>query len=333
MDKHAPGVVFLDRASVDAELRPLSFAHRWASYNNTRVDQIVDRAREATVVITNKVPLRAATLAALPALRMIAVAATGTDIIDRDACAARGIVIANVRDYATASVPEHTFALILALRRQLLAYHADVRGGKWQKSERFCLLDHPIADLAGSRLGIIGLGSLGRAVAALGHAFGMDVCALQSRHAAADDAPAEPVTRLPLRELLATSDVVSLHMPLTEHTRHMIGRDELAIMKRSALLINTARGGLVDEVALAAALERGTIAGAGFDVLEVEPPPDGHPLTTSTLPNLLVTPHTAWASRQAMQRLADQLILNIEQFMSAHDPASHSSSNGVSLSS
>jgi glycerate dehydrogenase len=205
------------------------------------------------------------------------------------------------------SVPEHCFALILALRRNLRAYSADVEAGRWQQSSRFCLLDHPIADLGGSRLGIIGYGALGRKVAAIGRAFGMQVCATARSTLADTD-----VTQLPLDELLATCDVVSLHLPLTEQTRHMIGARELTSMKKSAILVNTARGGLVDEAALADALTRGVIAGAGFDVLSKEPPVPDNPLLQLRLPNFILTPHVAWASGGAMQTLAGMLVDNIE---------------------
>jgi glycerate dehydrogenase len=200
-------------------------------------------------------------------------------------------------------------ALILALRRNLLAYRADVEAGLWQKSERFCLLDHPILDLAGSRLGLAGYGALGQAMARLGRAFGMEVC-VYTRSPVTDP----DVTPVALGELLETSDVLSLHLPLGPQTRHMIGAAELARMKPSALLINTARGGLVDEAALAQALTAGVIAGAGFDVLASEPPPPDNVLLNLRLPNFILTPHVAWASGQAMQTLADQLIDNIEAF-------------------
>jgi glycerate dehydrogenase len=204
-------------------------------------------------------------------------------------------------------VPEHVFTLILALRRQLRAYCADVDAGLWQQSRRFCLLDHPIADLAGSRIGIVGYGALGKKVATLARAFGMQV-SVTSRSAVHE----EGVTVMPLDELLRTSDVVSLHLPLDENTRNMIGAAELASMKRSALLINTARGGLVDEAALAQALADGLIGGAGFDVLSKEPPAPDNPLLQVRLPNFILTPHVAWASDGAMQTLADMLIENIE---------------------
>lgn len=300
-------IVFLDRASLVADVRRPAFPHTWTEYDASTQARAVEHLRGASIAITNKVPLRAEALAQLPALRLIAVAATGTDIVDLAAARARGIVVCNIRDYAHAAVPEHTFALILALRRNLLAYRADVEAGAWQRSPRFCLFDHPIRDLHGSRLGLVGHGALGRQVAHLGRAFGMEI-AVHSR------TPVEGVVNLALDELLATSDVVSLHVPLSDATRNLIDAARLARMKPTALLINTARGGLVDEAALADALTRGVIAGAGFDVLTSEPPAPGNPLLDLRLPNFILTPHNAWASREAMQGLADQLIGNLEAF-------------------
>ncbi|KQQ36197.1 glycerate dehydrogenase [Duganella sp. Leaf126] len=305
-------IVFLDRDSIVANLRPPAFAHDWTEYRATRADQALARLRDAraTIAITNKVPLRAATLDRLPDLQMIAVSATGTDIIDLAACRARGITVSNIRNYAVHTLPEHTFALILALRRQLLAYRADIEAGLWQRAEQFCLFGHPVRDLAGSRLGLAGYGALGKSVAAIGRAFGMEVV-VYNRSPVVDAG----VTQVSWDELLETSDIVSLHLPLNDQTRNLIGPAELARMQRSALLINTARGGLVDEQALADALRAGTIGGAGFDVLTQEPPPADHPLLALRLPNFLLTPHTAWASTQAMQVLADQLIDNIEAWV------------------
>jgi glycerate dehydrogenase len=303
-------IVFLDRDSLIANIRRPAFEHRWRDYPATGAGEVVERLRGATIAITNKVPLRADAIAQLPDLKMIAVAATGTDNVDLGACRARGIVVANIRNYSLVSVPEHCFALILAVRRNLRAYVADVVAGRWERSTRFCLLDHPIGDLAGSRLGIVGYGALGRRVAQIGRAFGMDV-AVASR----SPVPDADVVQLPLDELLATSDVVSLHLPLTDQTRHMIGDRELASMKRSAILINTARGGLVDEAALARALADGTIAGAGFDVLSKEPPVPDNPLLQLRLPNFVLTPHVAWASGGAMQTLADMLVDNLEAWV------------------
>ncbi|MBY0240822.1 MAG: D-2-hydroxyacid dehydrogenase [Burkholderiaceae bacterium] len=302
-------LVFLDRDSVIAHVRRPAFDHTWTEYAASTADEARTRLQGATIAITNKVPLRAATLAQLPDLQMIAVAATGTDIIDLAACRERGILVSNIRDYAFAAVPEHTFALILALRRNLIAYRLDVEAGRWQQSPRFCLFNHPIQDLHGSRLGLFGYGALGKAVARIARGFGMDV-AVHTRTPTDDP----DVTNVSWEELLQTSDVLSLHAPLNDQTRHCIGTAELARMKRSSLLINTARGGLVDEAALALALQTGVIGGAGFDVLSQEPPPPDNVLLNLRLPNFILTPHNAWASTQAMQGLADQLIGNIEAF-------------------
>ncbi|MDB5793445.1 MAG: glycerate dehydrogenase [Massilia sp.] len=300
-------IVFLDRDSLLAQVRHPAFPHDWQDHPATSPDQVVERLQGATVAVTNKVLLRAEALEQLPELRMVAVAATGTDNVDLAACRARGIVVANIRDYSGVSVPEHCFTLMLALRRNLRAYVADVEAGRWEHSSRFCLLDHPIGDLAGSRLGIVGYGALGRRVAQIGQAFGMSV-ATTSRSPVNEAG----VAQLELDELLSTSDVISLHLPLTEATRHMIGARELGLMKPTGLLINTARGGLVDEDALAEALMRRTIGGAGFDVLSKEPPSQDNPLLGLRLPNFILTPHVAWASAGAMQTLADMLVDNIE---------------------
>jgi len=304
-------IVFLERDSLDAEVRRPAFPHAWREHTGIPgADDAVRLLEQASIAIVNKTPLGAAALARLPQLRMIGVAATGTDNIDIAACRGRGIVVSNVRGYAEHTVPEHVFALVLALRRSLLAYREDVKRGRWQTAERFCLSGHPIRDLHGGTLGIFGEGSIGQGVARLARAFGMRVLF-------ADHAPpkAPGVEFTAADEVLAQADVVSLHLPLTPQTRNFIAAAELAKMKPGALLINTARGGLVDERALAGALRAGTIAGAGFDVLSVEPPRDDNPLLELDLPNFLLTPHVAWAGRQAMQSLADQLIDLVEAFV------------------
>ena len=304
-------IVFLERDSLEAEVRRPGFAHAWSEHTGIPSPEETARLLErATIAIVNKAQLRATTLERLPRLKMVAVAATGTDNVDIAACKARGIVVSNVRGYAEHTVPEHAFCLILALRRNLLAWREDVKSGKWQAAERFCLSGHPVEDLHGSTLGIFGEGSIGQGVARLARGFGMHVLF-------ADHPPpkATDVQFIPRDEVLARSDVVSLHLPLTPETKNLIGAAELAKMKRSALLINTARGGLVDERALVEALRAGTIAGAGFDVLSVEPPKGGNPLLELDAPNFILTPHVAWSGRQAMQALADQLMDNVEDFV------------------
>lgn len=307
-----PRMVFLDRDTLapDVRLRRPAVTHEWIEYAHTDVADVVPRLRDATVAIVNKVRLSADALAQLPSLRLIAVAATGTDCIDAAYCAAHGIAVTNIRGYAVNTVPEHTFALILALRRNLIAYRASVIGGRWQQSGRFCYFDYPIRDLAGARLGIVGEGALGQRVAELAKAFGM-VPLFAAHKGRTGMGP----LYTPWDEVLATSDVITLHAPLTERTRGMIGAPELRAMKRRPLLINTARGGLVDEEALVAALEAGYISGVGFDVASAEPPPaDSALMRIAGRPDVIITPHVAWASIEAQQALADQLIDNIDAF-------------------
>jgi glycerate dehydrogenase len=300
-------VVFLERQSVKANVRRPRCAIRYVEYDKTSADQVIERLRDATVAIINKVVLRDAALAQLPKLKLIAMAATGYDNIDVESCRRRGIAVANIRNYAVHTVPEHVFAMVLALRRNLLAYRQDVEDGAWQRSEQFCFFTHPIGDLFGATMGIVGEGAIGQGTAAIARGFGMKV--LFADH----EPPKAPgVEFTPLQQVLETSDVISLHLPLTNATRHMIGIEQFRGMKRTALLINTARGGLVDERALVQALDEGLIGGAGFDVLTVEPPREGNPLLDVRRSNFILTPHIAWASDGAMQFLADQLIDNID---------------------
>lgn len=310
----APGaaahqIVFLDRASLKAKVRRPACAERYTEHQKTSPEDVVQRLAGATVAITNKVPLRAETLAQLPQLKMIAVAATGYDVIDVPYCREHGIAVANIRNYAVHTVPEHAFALILALRRNILAYRADVEAGVWNQSDQFCFFTHPIGDLHGATLGIIGEGAIGQGTAAIARGFGMQV--LFADH---EPPKAAGVAFTPMDEVLAQSDVLSLHCPLTPATRNLIGYAQMQQMKRTALLINTSRGGLVDEAALIRALDEGLIAGAGFDVLTTEPPRNGHPLLDVRRPNFILTPHVAWASDGAMQFLADQLIDNVDRW-------------------
>lgn len=303
-------IVFLDRDSIQAHIRRPDFPHEWQDYPATHATQVPERLQDASIAISNKVPIVAESLTQLKTLRMIAVCATGTNNVDLDYCRTHGITVTNIRNYAVHSVPEHVFMMVLALRRNLPGYHDDVRNGLWQKSEQFCLFTHPIGDLHDSVLGVIGSGVLGKAVARLGEAFGMRV--LMTEH---KDAEKVRPGYTAFETVLAESHVLTLHCPLTPATHHLIGAAELKKMRRDALLINAARGGLVDETALATALKQGDIGGAGFDVLAVEPPRAGNPLLEINLPNFILTPHIAWASRNAMQIMADQLIDNIEAFV------------------
>ena len=303
-------IVFLDRNTLIVNMRKPSFAHRWQDFEQTQPEQVLAHLKDATIAITNKVKLSGEILAQTPQLKMIAAAATGTDNIDLAYCRAHGIVVSNIRNYAVHTLPEHVFMLMLALRRNLLAWRQDVQAGLWQQADQFCLFTQPINDLYGSTLGIVGYGGLGKAVHKLAEAFGMKI--LVAEHKGASSVR-EGYTDFDT--VMAQSDVITLHSPLNEATRHIISTREFDLMKRSAILINTARGNLVDEAALETALVSGRIAGAGFDVLGVEPPREGNRLLDLKLPNFILTPHVAWGSRQAMQILADQLVDNIEAFV------------------
>lgn len=303
-------IVFLDRGSVKAQIRSPNFKHTYEEYSKTSLDQIVTRLRHATIAIINKVQLSEEMLVKLPQLKMVAVTATGYDCADISACRKHGVAVANIRNYATHAVPEHVFMMVLALRRNLMAYRRDIENGMWQKSDQFCLFTHDIGDLYGSTMGIIGKGAIGKSTATIARSFGMhvifaDYASLQK----------DKERFASLENVLAESDVISLHCPMTPATRDMIGINELRMMKRNSLLINTARGGLVNELALIQALDEGLIAGAGVDVLATEPPENGHPLIEVNRPNFILTPHVAWASDGAMQLLADQLIDNIEAWV------------------
>ncbi len=306
-------VVFLDRDTIAPQtvLRAPGFAHTLETHARTAPDQVVERIADADIVLVNKVRLGAQELAAAPRLKMIALAATGSDNVDLQTCNERGIVVSNIRGYAVRTVPEHVFALMFALQRSIVAYRQSVQAGRWQQAAQFCYFDYPVRDLAGSNLGIIGAGALGQAVAQIGRALGMNV-----RFAAHKGRTDMGALYTPFDTILAESDVITLHCPLTEHTRHLLGEAEFAKMARKPLIINTARGALIDDHALAAALRSGQISGAGIDVTVPEPPPADHPLMQLLdLPNFILTPHVAWASNEAMQTLADQLIDNVEAFV------------------
>lgn len=305
-------IVFLDRETLAPQvtLKRPGFPHRWTEHAGTEPHDVVERCRDATIVVVNKVQLSAEVLGALPDLRLVAVAATGTDCVDKDAARERGIAVVNIRGYAIHTVPEHTFALILALQRAIVSYRSAVIDGAWQRSGQFCFFDAPIRDLGGRRLGVIGAGVLGGRVAALGRAFGMSIGLYDPM------APADTPNVVGFDELIATSDVITLHCPLTPQTRGLIGMAEFRAMRRKPLIINTARGGIIADEDLEAALDQGLISGAGIDVAMPEPPPaDGPLMRIAARPDVIVTPHVAWASDEAQQALADQLIGNIEAFV------------------
>jgi glycerate dehydrogenase len=306
-------IVFLDRCILPegVVLRRPRFPHEWQEYATTPPEEVISRLHGATIALTNRVKIGRHELDGLPTLRMIGVAATGYDIIDVTACEERGVAVANLREWCTASVAEHVFALILALRRQILRQNVLAKNGSWQHSSGGCLVTQPFAsDLSGSTLGIVGSGAIGQHVANLGRAFGMRV--IHSDH---KDSKHLRRGRSSFRDLLRSSDVISLHCPLTKATQDLIGEQELRMMQSHALLINCARGGLVNNRALAEGLKHGWIGGAGLDVLSEEPPHGGNPLLEPGIPNLVLTPHVAWASEQAMAAFCEQLIANIELFV------------------
>ena len=305
--------VFLDRDSLDSG--DLDFSSLDAILPNLRYypatapAEVATRIENADVVISNKVVLDAETLLRVPRLRLICVAATGVNNVNLDTAATRGVTVCNCRGYGTPAVVQHVFALLLSLVTRLPDYRQAVRDGRWSQSSQFCMLDFPIRELADKTLGIVGYGELGQGVARIAEAFGMQVLIAQR--------PGTVETledRLPLPILLPQVDVLSLHCPLTPATRGLIGAWELALMRRDAVLINTARGGLVDETVLADALRRGALGGAGVDVLSLEPPTSGNPLLAPDIPNLIVTPHCAWGSRESRQRMIAQLVENIQGY-------------------
>jgi len=310
MPEHS--IVFLDRDTIAPQVtvRRPEFPHTWTEYDRTSADQAVERLAGATICINNKVPLSGETLAKLPHLKLISMAATGTDCVDKAYCQEAGIVVSNIRGYAVHTVPEHTFALILAFARQIIPFRQDVIDGEWIKADQFCFFNQPIWELHGKRLGIIGEGSLGQSVAALARAFGMEPV-----FAAHKGVSGLGPLYTPWEEVLETADVLSLHCPLIDQTRGLLAWPEFQRMKKMPLIVNTARGGLIVEEDLVRALDEGLIRGAAIDVTFPEPPPADHPLMkVAARPNVIFTPHIAWASDEAQQVLADQMIDNIENF-------------------
>jgi glycerate dehydrogenase len=306
-----PLIVHLDRETMGGFDIPRPAApHRWQSHDFTFPDEVVERLAGAQVAIINKVKLGADMLAALPDLRMIAVTATGTDVVDGKAAAARGISVRNVVGYAGTSVAEHVIMLVFALVRGLVPHRDSVIDGRWENGRTFCVFASPVRDLAGMRLGLIGSGAIAQAVADRARALGLDVVFAARRGAAPADG------KLAFEELLATSDVLSLHCPLTDETRDLINAGTLALMKPGAIVINTARGALIDYEALEAALASGHVAGAGLDVAPVEPPPhEAAILRLALRPDVIVTPHAAWSSQQAIAALAKATGDNIADYL------------------
>lgn len=301
-------MVFLDAASLpDVDLTPLQQSGlSLCCYPHTSPLQVLERLADATVAIVNKVVLDAKTLAALPQLKLICVTATGINNIDLAAATAAGIRVCNARDYAKDAVPQHTMALLLALVNQVLPYQAAIRRGDWSRSPQFCLLDYPIRQLSGLNFAVIGFGGLGQATAALARAFGMQILVAER-----PDASSIRPGRLSFRQTLEQADVLSLHCPATSENHQLLNSTTLSWLKPGAIVLNTARGSLIDSAALALALKNHQLSGAALDVLEQEPPPADHPLLDPTVPNLLLSPHVAWASGQAMQNLIIQTADNI----------------------
>lgn len=308
-------VVCLERDSLGLQftLPSLNGEHEWRDYPNTTPEQVAPRLRDADVVVVNKVVLNESVLSQLPKLKCIAVSATGVNNIDLGAASRLGIKVCNIQRYSGDGVAEHTFMLMLALRRNLIAYNQAQQSGHWQACGQFFYADFPIDNLKGQTLGLIGSGDLGQHVAHIAQAFGMKVLFAARKGQAASNG------KVDFEQLLEQSDVVSVHCPLTPETQNLIGEPEFAKMKATAILINTARGGIVNEQALLQALEAKQIAGAGFDVSEQEPPEDNSPLMKAAqYDNCIVTPHIAWASQQSRQILIDQLIHNIQSFLDGH---------------
>jgi len=284
---------------------------KWTIYPNCLPSQVAERITTADIVLINKAPILAPQIKSASQLKLISIFATGTNIIDLEAAREKNIVVSNAVGYGTGSVVQHVWSLILALTTNLDSYRKAAMDGSWEESDFFCVMDFSVRELQGKVLGIVGAGELGSGVAKIAEAFGMQVifAALPGR------SHSPQPNRIPFKDLLARSDIVSLHCPLTKETSGLIGTEELALMKKSAILVNTARGALVDEKALKEALQARIIAGAATDVLSVEPPVDGNVLLDERIPNLIVTPHVAWIARESRQRLIDQVAGNVKAFL------------------
>lgn len=306
-------IVVLDRDTLVNRPFDFDFPHTLSSYSTTEAHETLERIRGADIVITNKVVIFAQAFAENPQLKLVAVTATGVNNVDVEAAKQNGTAVCNIRAYGNESVAEHAFMMMITLMRNLPAYQRDVAAGLWENSPFFCHLGAPMRDLNGKTLAIFGRGNIGKTLATYAQAFKMNVVFAEHKNA-----QSVRDGYVSFDEAIRSADVVSLNCPLTPQTANMIGETELQQMKPGAILINCGRGGLVDEAALVAALKYGQIGGAGFDVLTQEPPRDGNPLLKARLPNLIVTPHIAWASQEAANRLFDILLDNINRFVAGN---------------
>ena len=315
-DTNVTKIVFLDRDGLPERIqiaRPIR-PHEWVEYGTTDAASVAKRLESADIAVTNKVPIDGNILALCPNLKHIAVTATGYNIVDIDACKKNNVSVSNVPSYAASTVSEHVIASSLMLRREIPRYTNSVQNGDWQKSSMFCLFGKPFSNLSGSTLGLIGMGEIGKATAQKAHALGMNVQFCARRELDPNQAPY--ANQVQLNELLQSSDILSIHCDLNDSTLGMIGSEQISLMKQGAILINTARGGIVNEKAAVKAIQDHHLGGLAFDVLETEPPSEASPLLSiSHLPNVLITPHIAWASEQAMQHLADTVGKNIQAFL------------------
>ncbi|SPY05962.1 glycerate dehydrogenase [Neisseria meningitidis] len=306
-------IIVLDRNTLVNRPFDFDFPHTLSSYGTTEAHETLERIRGADIVITNKVVISAQAFAENPQLKLVAVTATGVNNVDVEAAKQNGTAVCNIRAYGNESVAEHAFMMMITLMRNLPAYQRDVAAGLWENSPFFCHLGAPMRDLNGKTLAIFGRGNIGKTLATYAQAFKMNVVFAEHKNA-----QSVRDGYVSFDEAIRSADVVSLNCPLTPQTANMIGEAELQQMKPGAILINCGRGGLVDEAALVAALKYGQIGGAGFDVLTQEPPRDGNPLLKARLPNLIVTPHIAWASQEAANRLFDTLLDNINRFVAGN---------------
>ncbi|HHK7949232.1 hydroxyacid dehydrogenase [Neisseria sp. HMSC061E12] len=306
-------IVVLDRDTLVNRPFDFDFPHTLSSYGTTEAHETLERIRGADIVITNKVVISAQAFAENPQLKLVAVTATGVNNVDVEAAKQNGTAVCNIRAYGNESVAEHAFMMMITLMRNLPAYQRDVAAGLWENSPFFCHLGAPMRDLNGKTLAIFGRGNIGKTLATYAQAFKMNVVFAEHKNA-----QSVRDGYVSFDKAIRSADVVSLNCPLTPQTANMISEAELQQMKPGAILINCGRGGLVDEAALVAALKYGQIGGAGFDVLTQEPPRDGNPLLKARLPNLIVTPHIAWASQEAANRLFDILLDNINRFVAGN---------------